>query len=223
MSIIPHPHARPSTLPPTGGPAAAGSGAMAGPRLSPDAQEIDRFRALMLQREGGDRPDARLDALRAGRHAETAVARDRAYDDALKAESRERREDGRDSGAATLAGHVGDPAADAQRRESTTLPPAAAEQAAAPRIAELLDRHVRQLAASEGAAAGEGQVLLRMADATLPGTDLLLTRTPEGWALRADVRSRGSFDAIRDAAPELARRFAARNLGTLTVEPHLHE
>src|SRR3546814_5702568 len=63
---------------------------------------------------------------------------------------------------------------------------------------------------------------LRMADATLPGTDLLLSRTPEGWVLRADVRSRSSFDAIREAAPELARRFAERNLGTLSIDPHFH-
>ena len=49
-------------------------------------------------------------------------------------------------------------------------------------------------------------LLLRMADATLPGTDLLLSRTPDGWVLRADVRSRSSYDAIREAAPALARR-----------------
>ena len=69
---------------------------------------------------------------------------------------------------------------------------------------------------------GLSGLLLRMADATLPGTDLLLSRTPEGWVLRADVRSRSSFDAIREAAPALARRFAERNLGTLSIDPHFH-
>lgn len=59
-----------------------------------------------------------------------------------------------------------------------------------------------------------------MSDATLPGTDLLLSREADGWVLRADVRSRGSYDAIRDAAPELAKRFAERKLGALRVEPH---
>jgi hypothetical protein len=81
---------------------------------------------------------------------------------------------------------------------------------------------VRQLAVGEGGADGDGKVLLRLADSTLPGTDLLLSRTADGWLLRADVRSRYSFDAIRDAAPRLAERFADRDLGTLTIEPHFH-
>ena len=92
-------------------------------------------------------------------------------------------------------------------------------------VLEMLERHVRQLAVAGGAGAdarGDGQVLLRMADGTLPGTDLLLSREGEGWVLRADVRSRGSYDAIRDAAPELTRRFAERNLGSLRVDPHFH-
>lgn len=91
-------------------------------------------------------------------------------------------------------------------------------------VVELIERHVRQLAVAGGTTGdrGDGQVLLRMADATLPGTDLLLTREADGWVLRADVRSRVSYDAIREAAPELARRFAERNLGTLRVDPHFH-
>lgn len=89
-------------------------------------------------------------------------------------------------------------------------------------VLEMIERHVRQLAVAGGAAdpQGDGQVLLRMADATLPGTDLLLSRTSDGWRLRADVRSRDSYDAIREAAPALARRFAEQNLGTLEVDPH---
>lgn len=90
-------------------------------------------------------------------------------------------------------------------------------------FADLVERHVRQLAVSDGGASGEdNQVLLRLADDTLPGTDLLLTKTAEGWQLRADVRSRSSYDAIREAGPELARRFAARNLGQLSIDPHFH-
>lgn len=89
-------------------------------------------------------------------------------------------------------------------------------------VMDMIERHVRQLAIGDGTrdAAGDGQVLLRMSDATLPGTDLLLTRVNDGWVLRADVRSRASYDAIREAGPELARRFAERNLGTLHVESH---
>lgn len=91
-------------------------------------------------------------------------------------------------------------------------------------VVELIERHVRQLAVGSATAdaSGDGQVLLRMADSTLPGTDLLLSREGEGWVLRADVHSRGSYDAIRDAAPELMKRFAERNLGTLRVDPHFH-
>ncbi|MGO4259659.1 hypothetical protein [Lysobacter sp. TAB13] len=91
-------------------------------------------------------------------------------------------------------------------------------------FADLIERHVRQLAVSDGGAGGEkGQVLLRLSDQTLPGTDLLLTKTAEGWQLRADSRSRSSYDAIREAGPELMRRFASRNLGQLSIDPHFHD
>lgn len=90
-------------------------------------------------------------------------------------------------------------------------------------FADLVERHVRQLAVGDGVASDDdGQVLLRMADSTLPGTDLLLSKTADGWLLRADVRSRGSYDAIREAAPELARRFAERDLGRLEIDPQFH-
>lgn len=91
-------------------------------------------------------------------------------------------------------------------------------------LADMLERHVRQLAATPGGIEhDQGQVLLRLNDATLPGTDLLLSRTEDGgWLLRADVRSRGSFEAIQQAAPKLAERFASRNLGTLQVDPHFN-
>ena len=92
-------------------------------------------------------------------------------------------------------------------------------------FADLVERHVRQLAVAGGDTAGDrdGQVLLRMADATLPGTDLLLSKTADGWLLRADIRSRDSFDAIQEAAPELAKRFSERNLGTLEIDPRFHD
>ena len=87
-------------------------------------------------------------------------------------------------------------------------------------FAELVERHVRQLAVGGNAVDDrDGQVLLRMADSTLPGTDLMLSKTADGWLLRADVRSRESYDAIQEAAPELARRFAERNLGMLEIDP----
>ncbi|MGO1070913.1 hypothetical protein [Lysobacter sp. CA199] len=91
-------------------------------------------------------------------------------------------------------------------------------------FADLIERHVRQLAVGSGGANGEdSQVLMRLSDQTLPGTDLLLTKTAAGWSLRADSRSRSSFDAIREAGPELMRRFAERNLGELSIDPHFHD
>lgn len=111
--------------------------------------------------------------------------------------------------------------AQAMRDGAPVAPPPAPINPSA--FADMVERHLKQMAADSGAAgAGDGHVLLRMADATLPGTDLLLSRTAEGWLLRADVRSRSSFDAIREAAPALARRFAERNLGTLDIDPHFH-
>lgn len=185
-------------------------------------EEVDRFRALMLQRQAGAQPEARIESLLAQRADDAARVEAREFDDALKRKAYAR--DGepqreplsQDAALAAMAAALA-PAAE------RPLPPQALEQAAAPRLAELLERHVRQLAVSPDARErDDGQVLLRMADATLPGTDLLLSRTADGWTLRADVRSRASYDAIREAAPELARRFAARNLGTLTIDPHLH-
>lgn len=106
-------------------------------------------------------------------------------------------------------------------RDGAPVPTQVPPTATANDFFELVERHVRQLAVGgSGQADGDGQVLLRMSDSTLPGTDLLLTRGEGGWLLRADVRSRESFDAITEAAPELARRFAERNLGTLTIDPH---
>ena len=99
-------------------------------------------------------------------------------------------------------------------------PPPPANPAA---LAQMLERHVRQFAVSDGGALdGDGQVLLRLDESTLPGTDLMLTRTTDGWLLQADVRSSESFEAIRQAAGQLGERFAQRGLGTLVVEPRYH-
>ncbi|MCE7031704.1 hypothetical protein LY625_03575 [Lysobacter sp. GX 14042] len=103
---------------------------------------------------------------------------------------------------------------------TTGAPPPTANPAA---LAQMLERHVRQLAVSEGGATdSNSQVLLRLDEATLPGTDLMLTRTTDGWLLQADVRSAESFTAIREAAGQLGERFAARGLGNLVVEPRYH-
>lgn len=207
----------------------------------PSAEQVDRFRTVLAQvREnkgkgegqlaqedprGFNRADARAaDAGIAEHQADAEAARESVLSDVVE-DKAQRRADDLGLSASSL------PPADASAlfqaqmalRDGAmpmqTPPPAANPQA----FADLIERHVRQLAVDDAVARGDsGQVLLRMADATLPGTDLLLTRNATGWTLRADVRSRSSFDAIREAAPELTRRFAERNLGTLEIDPHFH-
>jgi len=183
------------------------------PRLQgqPDDNQPQQAR----RREGQETPKWQDKGAIAGRQD----AAEHYEDDALR-----RQRD--DTGGTSLQQQTLDPAAlyQAQMAMRDGLPQATAPTPLNPNaFADMVERHLKQMAADRGAAGdGDGRVLLRMADATLPGTDLLLSRTPEGWMLRADVRSRSSFDAIREAAPELARRFAERNLGTLSIDPHFH-
>lgn len=108
-------------------------------------------------------------------------------------------------------------------RDGTSAAAPAAAASNAGQLFDMMEKHVRQMAVHDARdPGGDGQVLLRMADATLPGTDLLLSKSADGWVLRADSRSRDSFDAIREAGPQLAKRFAEHNLGTLTIDPHYH-
>lgn len=205
------------------------------PRQEPKTELVDRFRTLMQTRADGkeQRQDARLqgremaDAARAD--AQGAPERSQAATDGA---IHRKHDDGSDAGG-NQSGETLKPAelaalmqAQILTQHAPTALPAAAPQAAHTNpqaLADMLERHVRQLAVgSDGTRAEQGQVLLRLNDATLPGTDLLLSKTDTGWRLRADVRSRGSFDAIQQAAPQLAERFAARNLGVLEVDPHYH-
>lgn len=211
----------------------------------PSAEQVDRFRAVMEQvREHKGkgqlegqlaqedprefmRADARATEAGLAEHeADAEAARESVLSDVVD-DKAQRRADDLGLSASSL------PPADASALFQAQMalrdgamptqapPPAANPQA----FAELIERHVRQLAVDDAVARGDsGQVLLRMSDATLPGTDLLLSRNSngDGWTLRADVRSRSSFDAIREAAPQLAKRFAERNLGTLEIDPHFH-
>jgi hypothetical protein len=205
-------------------------------REAPNPETIDRFRTLMQAKQGPQQDGA--DPLRGNAMRELAQ----------KADAQVAAQGGEDAAVAREAATAMAKDQAVTRKEeqqhgdgSDALPPADASllwqahmalrdvqtPAVAPPpvnsnvFAELIERHVRQLAVS-GGVDGDGKVLLRLADSTLPGTDLLLSRTADGWLLRADVRSRSSFDAIRDAAPELTKRFADRNLGTLSIDPHFH-
>lgn len=208
-----------------------------GERPPPPREHVDRFREVLRQ-AGQAGQDAKQEfraarqqqdggQLRADQRAEAAAVARAAAEDGARIEAVDARGD--DGGGADLGQQTFDSAEImAMMQAQSALRDGAAPAPAAPAVAtgafaDLLERHVRQLAVGGGAAAdaADGQVLLRMSDATLPGTDLLLSRTETGWLLRADTRSRGSYDAIREAAPELARRFAARDLGTLEIDPRL--
>lgn len=209
------------------------------PRDAAPKEQVDRFRQLMQhgRQEGRTgvqerQEQQRSGALDAGRHASAAAARHADDQAALRAvEGRGQQDQGTDHngmGANSIEGAdlLAMMQAQAALREGAGTPPPAAPappMASGKALAEMLERHVRQFAVDDAAGMdGDGHVLLRMADATLPGTDLLLSRTADGWHLRADVRSRESFDAIREAAPALAKRFAEQNLGRLEIDPHFN-
>ncbi len=103
------------------------------------------------------------------------------------------------------------------------LPPvvASAMPARAAGLTDLIEKHVRQLLVSDSARGGAGsdaRVMLRLADSTLSGTDLMLTRGDSGWALRAEASSAAALDALHECTPDLVERFAAGGLGKLSVE-----
>lgn len=94
----------------------------------------------------------------------------------------------------------------------------------APALAELIERHVKQLLvpdASSRSSAQSREIMLTLKDGVLPATELWLSRTDNGWRLRADTRSADSYRALVDGASQLIERFAAGNLGTLEVDPIL--
>ncbi len=205
------------------------------PRDAPPKEQVDRFRQLMQHgrqdgRAGLQEKEER-GAQDVGRHAANAAGRQPGHEAALRGPQGQRdSHEGADNngmGANSLeaADVLAMMQAQAALRDGAALAPAQAPapMASSRSLAEMLELHARKLACFEAATAyGDGHVLLRMSDATLPGTDLLLSRTADGWHLRADVRSRGSYDAIREAAPALAKRFAEQNLGRLEIDPHFN-
>ncbi|MFC4729881.1 hypothetical protein [Coralloluteibacterium thermophilus] len=197
-------------------------------RTPPPGEAVERFRQLMGRGDGNPRAGV---PLHEGAHREAHAGAQAATTEAPTPQQALPAGPDAETGSGEMGG--GDTMAPAELaalmqaqlglREpagpvAVPLPQAAPTATA---FAELLERQVRQMLVSAGGidAHGNGEVLLRMSDATLPGTDLTLARGPEGWVLRADVRSRDSYEAIQRAAPELARRFAERNLGELSIEP----
>lgn len=193
----------------------------------PPADQVDRFKAALQQARGAGE-DARAGAAEGG---EAGLVQGEGDADATPAQvvradhvdergARGHDDSGQLGTALPPAEYAAMLQAQASLRDGGLAAQAAPPTANAHAFFDLVERHVRQMAVGGGAVADDGQVLLRMSDATLPGTDLMLSKGAEGWVLRADVRSRASYDAIREAAPELTRRFAERNLGDLVIEPH---
>ncbi|WP_143703915.1 MULTISPECIES: hypothetical protein [Luteimonas] len=205
-------------------------------REPPKEQSVSQFRQMMQQARGEAGTELPGQALAGEGEGEVLLADQASRLEAAKSQqSAAEIVDGRlyrshqDIGLSSQQAPPADAAALLQTQMALRDPGFAAQtQQATPQanpgqLMEMMERHVRQLAVSDTQnASNEGQVLLRMSDATLPGTDLLLSKSADGWVLRADSRSRESFDAIREAGPELARRFADRNLGTLTIDPHFN-
>jgi hypothetical protein len=205
------------------------------PREAPAKEEVDRFRQLMQHgrhegRAGQERDELPRSPLDAGRQAAHAAARQGDAHAPMQGQGgqpgQQESVDNNGFGANSIDGAdlLAMMQAQSALRDAGVSPQAAAPappMASGKALAEMLERHVRQLAVDGAASAdADGHVLLRMSDATLPGTDLLLSKTADGWLLRADVRSRDSYDAICEAAPALARRFAEHDLGQLQIDPH---
>ncbi|MEM9056263.1 MAG: hypothetical protein AAGD86_02225 [Pseudomonadota bacterium] len=189
-----------------------GNGDRARPAAQPAAELVDAFRARLADTAPGSQ----------GQHPTTAAAavpeRDAPAHRALP-----------DAGdAPTAPEHVGhglgsQPAAPtAAPATPTDSAPAATHNAAA--LAALLERHVRTLMVSaDGLDHVGAQMLFRLDGDALGNTDLVLTRTGDGWMLEAHTQSAGVLDSIRDTTDELEQRFARQGMGSIDVRASLKD
>jgi hypothetical protein len=102
--------------------------------------------------------------------------------------------------------------------------PAPSHAAVAPALAELIERHVKQLLvpdATSRSAAQAREIMITLKDGLLLGTELWLSRTSNGWKLRADTRSSTAYRSLVEGAPQLIERFAQSQLGALEISPTL--
>lgn len=107
--------------------------------------------------------------------------------------------------------------------QATVQPAAATTASMAPALAELIARHVKQLLVPVESATREAsrEVMLTLNNDILPGTDLWLSRTQQGWRLRAETRSTDAYRLLMEQKPELIERFAKSHLGKLDIDPSL--
>lgn len=93
----------------------------------------------------------------------------------------------------------------------------------APALAELISRHVKQLLVPDASSrhTRSREIMITLKDDILPGTELWLSRTADGWRLRADTRSPDAYRMLTEEAPDLVERFASHRLGRLDIDPTL--
>lgn len=99
-------------------------------------------------------------------------------------------------------------------------PAAAAQATLAPALAELIERHVKRLLVPESQSSAQArEVMITLKDGVLPGTELWLSRTDNGWKLRADTHTPEAYRQLLESAPQLVERFASKRLGELEIDP----
>lgn len=107
---------------------------------------------------------------------------------------------------------------------TTQQPTVAAQSAFTPALAELIERHVKQLLvpdATSRSSAQSREIMITLKDGLLPDTELWLSRTGNGWRLRADTHSPDAYRSLLEGAPQLIERFASSKLGELEIDPAL--
>ncbi|MEO1575191.1 MAG: hypothetical protein AAFU65_09555 [Pseudomonadota bacterium] len=85
-------------------------------------------------------------------------------------------------------------------------------------FAQLLEKHVRQLLVSSPETGQPTQVMLSFSDEALPGTQITLAQTQDGWALKSQTSSDNAYRTMQSLAPQLKERFAQRGLGQLQLD-----
>jgi hypothetical protein len=102
-------------------------------------------------------------------------------------------------------------------------PAPAAQAALAPALAELIERHVKQLLVPDTHSSAQSrEIMITLKDGVLPGAELWLSRTDKGWKLRVDTHTPESYRQLLEGAPQLVERFAEKHLGELEIDPVWH-
>lgn len=105
----------------------------------------------------------------------------------------------------------------------TEQPAPAAQAALAPALAELIERHVKQLLVPDARSSAQArEIMITLKDGVLPGVELWLSRTDKGWKLRVDTHTPEAYRQLLEGAPQLVERFADKHLGELEIDPVWH-